>query len=227
MLAEWEPLAAAARSTGPIVAPASEAAGPEAQDIVRHDTYMTLAYVVGLAGWSRESISMLDWGCGLGSYALIARALHPNLRVEYFGRELPILTTAARKVLPQDRFWDTADEAFDRTYDLVVASGSLQYSHEWRQLLERLSDGTDRYLYLTRTPVVTRADSFVVVQRPIARYGTRYPGWVLNRKHLVDVAEARGLRLLREFLIGDFVSIPGVPERPDFRGFLFQRTTGA
>jgi len=117
------------------------------------------------------------------------------------------------------------DWAHARRYDLVLASGSLQYSEDWAATLGGLAGAAERYLYVTRLPVALRVESFVVMQRA-HRYGydTEYLGWVVNRDELIDRARAAGLELVREVLLPAWLSAEGAPEAPtDHRGFLFVR----
>ena len=118
-------------------------------------------------------------------------------------------------------------EAFDRRYDLVVASSSLQYSEDWREVSSRLA-GAGAMLFVTRLPIVHHAPSFVMLQRA-ARHGydTEYLGWALNRRELLDHMTNRGMELLREFLIHEPTPVRGAPEHPEQRGFLFRPAASA
>jgi putative methyltransferase (TIGR04325 family) len=171
---------------------------------------------------------MLDWGCGLGQYAEFARGLYPELVLDYHCRELDGLTRVARELLPGDTFHDDDESALGRTYDLVMASGSLQYLEDWQGALGRLASAARGFTYVTRLPVVTSVDSFVVVQRPHARgYLTEYPGWFINREAFLDRAREVGLTLDREFLVTEAAHVPGAPEQARFRGFLFSKGVDA
>ena len=187
-----------------------------------HNTIMTFGYVLARAARGRKSLTMLDWGGGLGHYCVYARSLLPELRLDYHCCDLPNLVAAGRTVLPGVTFHSDQDEALAGRYDLVVASSSLQYSRDWRPLLGRLASATTGHLYVTRQPFVTKAASFVVVQRPHrCGYMTEYPGWFLNRDEFLAAAGDSGLKLLREFLIWEMPDVPNAPEAADYRGFLF------
>jgi putative methyltransferase (TIGR04325 family) len=187
-----------------------------------HNTVMSFAYVLARAALGREGVSILDWGGGIGHYYAYARAVLPEIELDYHCYDLPLITAGGRQVLPEAQFHDTEEEALSRRYDLVLASGSLHYSRDWRRILAGLARVTDRYLYVTRQPTVETAPSFVVVQRPYRHgYITEYPGWFLNRGEFLAEAQGLGLELLREFLIAEQPVVPGVPEQAHFRGFLF------
>jgi putative methyltransferase (TIGR04325 family) len=218
---EWWDFVEQVSSPHPVTKPSGNHGHFTIADIARHNTAMSFAYVLGLASHHLDRLSLLDWGCGLGQYAVLARALFPDLTIEYHCRELSILSREGRAVLPHDEFYDEDASSLARTYDLVVASGSLQYARDWRSTLAGLASATAGFLYVTRLPIVLLANSYVVVQRPRERYDTEYPGWVLNRDEFLEVAATVDLTLVREFPIGDQVAAFGAPEVADSRGFLF------
>jgi putative methyltransferase (TIGR04325 family) len=196
--------------------------GVEAYDRGAHNMLVSFAYVLARAARGRERLSMLDWGGGLGHYFALARAVLPDLRLDYHCRELPKLAEAGRELVPGASF-HSDDSCLERQYDLVLASSSLQYVEQWRDLLRRLAAATGSYLYVTRVPLALGVPSFVVLQRA-HRYGydTEYLGWVLNRGELLGVTAAASLGLVREFLLFGEIDAEGAPERPvEHRGFLF------
>jgi len=168
-------------------------------------------------------LSVLDWGGGLGHYYVLARALVPDLDLEYHCRDLPAMCAKGRELLPEVRFHESDESCMGRRYDLVLASSSLQYSEDWRGTAGRLAQMTESYLYITRTPVVRRAASFVVVQRPHGLgYDTEYPGWFLNLQELLTGVQALGMELVREFLIDERPFVRNAPEQGEYRGFLWR-----
>ena len=74
---------------------AHEADDPHAFDVGAQNTVMCFAYVLARVVGARESIAMLDWGCGLGHYARLAKALLPESTIRYVGQAFPLLTAAA------------------------------------------------------------------------------------------------------------------------------------
>ena len=110
-----------------------------------------------------------------------------------------------------------------RRYDLILASGSLHYHEAWREILRGFAAASRRYVYVARLPIVHRAPSFVVIQRPHASgYDTEYHGWFFNREEFLAGAREAGLRLVREFLADERPYAHGAPEQCEFRGFLFE-----
>jgi putative methyltransferase (TIGR04325 family) len=187
-----------------------------------HNAVMTFGYVLARTAQHRKRISVLDWGGGVGQYFPLARTLLPEVEIDYHCKDVPVLTAVGREVLPDVTFHED-DSCLNWSYDLVLASSSIQYMEKWRNALRKLAGATDRYLLLTRTPTVAQNESFVVVQRgqPYG-FGTDVLEWFLNRGELLECAEEAGLRLVREFVMLDATPARGVPEQARYRGFLFE-----
>jgi putative methyltransferase (TIGR04325 family) len=196
---------------------------PIAQDFGQHNTYMTYAYILTLASRNKSNISLLDWGGGLGEYYLLSKSLLPDVKIDYHCKELPLLCQAGRELLPEASFYEKDEECFQQTYDLVMASSSIQYSEDWKHILKQLVAATHSYLYITRTPIVYEAESFVVLQRAY-RYGyeTEYLGWFINHQELLEYMETLQMSLVREFIIAEQFIVPDAPEFGKSRGFLFR-----
>ena len=193
------------------------------EDLSAHNMLLTFAYVVARAAYGRKRLSVLDWGGGLGHYAPLARSVMPEVELEWHCREVPSVAHAGAEVVPDVTFHDD-DSCLDRRYDLVVASGSLQYEEDWQGLLRRFARATRAFLLVTRLPIAFRAPSFVILQRahPYG-YATEYSGWVVSRPELLQTASAAGLELERELLLEASLSGLGAPEEPILhRGFLFR-----
>jgi len=219
---KWPLFLKAVQGTGPLgVAHESDLTSQTA--IVAHNQVMTFAYVLATAAVGRERLTLLDWGGGVGHYHLFAQALFPRLRVDYCCRDLPGVVVRGRELLPGPEFV-CDDSCLDAQYDLVMASGSLHYSEDWRRLLGNLARATREYLFVTSVPTIQLVDSFVFVQRPYAYgYNTEYLGWCVNRQEMLGAAASVGLDLVREFVVGYAPVIQGAPEQNEYRGYLFER----
>jgi putative methyltransferase (TIGR04325 family) len=193
-------------------------------DVAAHNMLVTFAYVLALAARGRERVSLLDWGGGIGHYALLAEQVLPGVELDYTCKEVPRIVQTARELGLPGRYVDD-DSWRDRTYDLVMASGSLQYSEDWCTTLADLAGAMEVYTYITRLPLAREVPSFTVIQRAYAYgYDTEYLGWVVNRQELLACAERAGLELVREFLLDAWLSARGAPESPTGHGgFLFRR----
>jgi putative methyltransferase (TIGR04325 family) len=191
--------------------------------LVAHNAALTLAYVLARATRSADSLSVLDWGGGLGYQYAIAQSVLPDVQFDWHTRELPAVCREGRRASPSISFHES-DDCLERSYDLVLASSSFQYAEDWRAHLGCLCRATRGSLLLTRVPLVASQGSFVVIQRAQAYgYETEYLGWVFNRTELLNEAEAAGLQLVREFVLQEPMDVAGAPERPSHGAFLFRQ----
>jgi putative methyltransferase (TIGR04325 family) len=221
----WREFAAAVEGTGTLGIAHEVPAGRAVvvDDPGWHNVVVTFGYVLARATRERRTAAMLDWGGGPGHYYVLARALLPEVELEYHSRDLPRLAALGREVLPDAHFHDD-DSCFERTYDLVLASDSLQYVPDWRAVLAPLARAAAPWLYVALVPTAEHAQSFVVVQRPDAYgYETEYLGWVLNRRELLTAAGELGLVLEREFIAPGVIAALNAPEVARLRSFLFRR----
>lgn len=194
----------------------------ERNDVLAQNAVLAFAYALARSRNGSGPISVLDHGGALGHYYVLARRLFPELELDYHCRELPAVCATGREVLPEVTFHDT-DVCFERDYDLVLASGSLQYEEDWRRLLRRLAGASRGWTFLTRVPIVSAHASFVVLQRAHAYgYATEYLGWVLSREELLRATSDSGLRLERELVLLPGLPVEGAPEAFIHAGFLFR-----
>jgi putative methyltransferase (TIGR04325 family) len=208
---------------GPIAVPTSASTLTTTPSVTEQNAVLAFAYSLVLAARTHDSVSVLDWGGGIGLYSLLARALlPPNVTVEFHCRELPLLCSYGREAMPEVHFHED-DSCLDRTYDLVIASSSLQYTEDWAPLLARLSGAASGLVYLAGVPVVVSNPSFVVLQRAY-KYGfdTEYLSWVFNRDALLECAQRANLELVREFLLGYKPLVSGAPEQSETHALLFR-----
>jgi putative methyltransferase (TIGR04325 family) len=228
-LAKWPEWVAALEGTGPLGVYHEARAGEplSGDDMAAHNMLVSFAYVLARAAHGRQRVSVLDWGGGFGHYAVVARAVLPEVELDWHCRELPSIARAAAEANPDVTF-HTDDACLDATYDLVLASSSLQYAPDWASLLRRLAGATVGFLLVTRLPIAREAPSFVVLQRADAYgYDTEYCGWVLSRDELLAEASGAGLELVRELLLDAWLSAAAAPEDPiGHRGFLFRPAAG-
>jgi len=221
LVEQWPAYAAALDGTAPL---GLWPLAPQARDELAHNLMTTFGYVLARASEGRTSLSVLDWGGSIGHYALAARRLFPAMTFDYTVRDLPEICATIETLLPDVHTAATDEAAFSRSYDLVFASNSIQYTPDWQPLVRRLAEAARQWLFVTCVPVVTASDDFVIVQRPYA-YGlsTEYISWVFNRRKLLKSSEDLGLTLVREFLAGGAIEAQGAPEIARHEGFLFRR----
>lgn len=221
---KWPQFVAMVQATGPLGV-THESSLTTNEDIISHNTMMAFAYVLALAAHKKDRLSMLDWGGGIGHYYLLAQVLLPGVEIEYHCKDVPVLCEHGARLFPQQHFY--ANElCFDRSYDFVLASGSLHFTEDWQTLVQRLAGATRGYLYIANLPTVQRASSFVFVQRPYQYgYNTEYVGWCLNRTEFLTTAERARLELVREFIYGHRPFLYRAPEQNVYRGYLFRAHT--
>ena len=136
------------------------------EDPAAHNLVLSFAYVAALAAHRKDRLVILDWGGGLGHYGEIARAVLP-VEVDYHCKEVDAVVAAAREAGVDGRF--VSDDSWrDRSYDLVLASGSLQYAEDWRAQLADLAAVCSGYLFVTRLPYARTSPSFHVLQRAVS-----------------------------------------------------------
>jgi putative methyltransferase (TIGR04325 family) len=215
--------ASAVEGSGPIAFPTSAAFRDVPPNVKDQNIVLAYAYTLALASRTRDTVSILDWGGGVGLFYLLSRALLPSeVELDYHCKDVPVVCSHGREVLPQAHFYED-ESCLERSYDLVVASSSLQYSERWQDVLAGLAYAAGDYLYLARVPVVSASTSFVVLQRAYRYgFGTEFLSWVFNREELLQAAAQARLELVREFVFGERSDIRGSPEQDETRGFLFR-----
>jgi putative methyltransferase (TIGR04325 family) len=215
----WGRIAEICSSTAPLGFSYEDQDQPRADSLGSHNVHLTFGYVVALAAREKRALSVLDWGGGLGHYYLIAKALVPDVALDYHCAEVPAAVEAGR-VLNSDVTWYSGDEWSRRTFDVVMVNASLQYVRNWREFIHQITKSVADYFFLTRIPVVERGPGFLALQR---ESGERILHQQFQATELVRAVEHEGLRLQREFVVGDRPFIRGAPEQCEMRGWLFRR----
>lgn len=219
---KWQKFKQLTKGTGPLGI-AHEAPTVRNDNYYAHHLIMAYAYVLALAARKKEQLTMLDWGGGIGHYLILSQQLIADLYIDYSCKEVPLLCQAGREVLTEARFFERDEEAARKQYDLVVASGSLQYAEDWRSVAQLLASCTGSYLYVTRLPMIRRCDPFVVLQRVYAYgYNTEIKCWFLNRDQFIRHMESSGMTLVREFLFDMHPPVRHAKEQAEIQGFLFK-----
>ena len=187
-----------------------------------HHLVMTYGYVLALAARMKKQISILDWGGGIGHDAILSKCLLPNLQIEYCCKDVTSICESGSKLLHEVSFVDNEEAVLNRSFDLVLVSGSLQCVENWKSVARLLTSVTKSYLYITRLPIVKQSKSFVAVQRTYAYgYDTEHMCWFLNRGEFLDHFASLQLELVREFVFEKHPAVKNAPERAEIRGFLF------
>lgn len=186
----------------------------------QHNLHVSFAYVLARIAYGKTSLSVLDWGSGLGYYYYVAKAALPEIGIDYHCKETNVLAAAGRQTVPEAA-WYSDETCLDRQYDVIMLSGSLQYAKDWEEQLRRIAGAAGEWLYITRLPVVERAKTFAAVQRV---YDSTMLHWQFNRADFLGYVESLGFVIDREFEIGDRPCVKDAPEPCELRGWLFRRT---
>ena len=181
--------------------------------------FATFGYVLALASRRQSGLSVLDYGGNLGEYSWVGKALLPDVELEYHCKELPAIASAGRALSPGVH-WHIDDGCLDATYDVVMFSASLPYLPDWKRVLDRAVRATRGHLWLSDIPAVRDVPTYVITQRT---GGITHLQSVFNRSEVVGAVEAAGLRLLREFVLGEHPPVANAPEQPISMGWLFAR----
>jgi putative methyltransferase (TIGR04325 family) len=190
-------------------------------DPIAENIVLAFGHALATAASGQEELSVLDWGGATGHYYELARRL-TALELDWHIRELPEVCVVGRELEPEVTFHDS-DEALDRGYDFVLASASIQYAREWRELLAKLAGAAKPWLLLHRIPAVETVPTFPALQRAQGYgYETEYVGWVFHRGELVQAAEELGFELVREYALVDPIAVAGAPENPKHIGLLLR-----
>ncbi len=185
----------------------------------QHNLHASFAYVLARAAHNKGSLSVLDWGSGLGYYYYVAKAALPEVDIDFHCNETATLAAAGRQVVPEAT-WYADTTRFDRQFDVVMLSGSLQCLRDWKDQLRAVAGSAAEWLYITRLPVVDRVPTFAAVQRV---YGSVMLHWQFNRAEVLSFVESLGFEVEREFEIGDRPDVKNAPEPCELRGWLFRR----
>ena len=188
--------------------------GIDPDERIKHETF---GQVIDILAQQQRRLSVLDVGGNLGDYYWIGKALAPGVELEFHCRELPPVAAAGRAVNPAVQF-HTDDHCFDRRYDLVMFSSSLQCLREWQHSLGRAA-GAGSYVFLSDVPTVNTVPSFVVAQQSGTVANLHQ---VFNRAEILNAAERAGLRVIREFPMGPHPAVANAPEQPTCVGWLFR-----
>jgi len=188
----------------------------EENEEIKHAVF---GYVLALTAQAKRHVAVLDYGGNLGEYYWLARALVPGVSLEYHCKELPAVAESGREINPGVT-WHSDDACFERSYDLVMFSASMQYLPDWQEILRRAAKSAESYLLLSDVATVKHVPSFVATSRSS---GVTTLQIQLNRHDVVNTVEGGGLRLMRELAMGAHPPIANAPEQPTCAGFLFQR----
>ena len=179
----------------------------------------TFGEVIAIAAAEQPRLTVLDVGGNLGDYYWIGRSLHPQVELEFHCLDINAVAEAGRRVNPAVTFHGSGD-IFERRFDLIMFSSSLQYMRDWQTVLARAAAAARKYLFVSDVPTVQHAPSFVVAQHADGHVNRHHQ---FNRGELVAALARTGLCTIREFDMGAHPIVDNAPEQPVCTGWLLGR----
>ena len=158
---------------------------------------------------------LLDFGCGNGHYQSILSAYSQTAKWDYTGVDLrPDFVQLCRQAYPGIQF-ETVEEGrplpfADNEFDIVLASGVLQYIQNTVMTLAELRRVTHEYVLVSRLPTWKYHDSQIVVQHLHGVWGEeQYPLHVFNRYRVEDLFRQAGLSVIFRDYGSECFTLPG------------------
>ena len=180
---------------------------------------LAAAYVFAKISREQSSISVLDFGGAAGGYYRIARNAIPEVKIDYTVQELPELCRFGSRARPDVRFVSDKD-SLSAGYDLVFASGAIQYIRDWRKQFDLLATRADPWLFVTR--VMSLRHTSKIIEQTID--GSVISVWAIGQEDLLEEARRHDMKLVDIFdLQSEFEPIVGLNESPVVKGYLFRR----
>lgn len=138
----------------------------------------------------RDFVRVLDFGGGRGRLFHELRPQLPGCALDWTVVELPEVVACA---VPVDaapsrlRFVSSCGRVAPAELDLVIASGSLQYTPDPTAQLRELTELPHRYLALTRLATADLPRHRMCLQEvPPGHGGRRHPAWIFHEASLLE-----------------------------------------
>ena len=128
-MARWPDFVKSLEGTSPFgISP--EFADQTHTNIYFHNLMMCYAYSLAVAVQGKTSVSILDWGGGIGHYYLLSKALFPNIQIDYHCKDLPLIAAQGQKIV-RKRIFTPKNSSVEPTL-------RLHFSQQFVTLLGRL-----------------------------------------------------------------------------------------
>jgi putative methyltransferase (TIGR04325 family) len=145
-----------------------------------------------------QPVTVLDLGGATGHHFFaLAPFLTRRWQLDWTVCELPALAQAGATAFgDRIKFVSSLDQLGGARFDVVLASGSLQYVPEPGPTCEALLDRCD-HLIINRSPFVAaqKADRLTVQEVQTEQGPIRYPAWFLSRDGWFDRIRRRGFKI--------------------------------
>lgn len=217
--AKWNDFCLMMEGTGPLDFHHEMTNLSKTRSLLFHNLNITYGYVLAVAAHNKSSISILDFGGGLGHYYKIGQALLPGVELNFCCKETPRMAEAGKQLNP-DIQWYQDDSCLNRTFDLVMVTGSLQYIEHWQMFLNDISRAVGEFFFLARVPIIEKSGTYAAIQKT---YDTKMLHWIFNKTDLLQAIENAGFTIVREFVLGERHYIKNASEQCELRSWLLRR----
>ena len=129
--------------------------------------FIPLLFALQKASRNNLNLKVLDFGGACGLHYFIAQTFLPDLDLDWYVVETPSMVEIAQTFASNRlNFSSSIEEAKNRQQqaDLVIASGSLQFTPDPYQALRSLIDCQPKAIFITRT-ALTQDKEFATIQR--------------------------------------------------------------
>jgi putative methyltransferase (TIGR04325 family) len=174
--------------------------------------------------------TVLDFGCGNGHYRLILSSSPHTSTWTYIGADSdPRLVDFCRGEYPGTRFEVARDGERlpfpDRAFDVVLASGVLQYCQHPAATLAELHRVTRTYVLVSRLPVWKYQNSQILMQTIRGAWGEdRLPHHIFQRGALETMMTGTGFSIVARDVGIHWIHMPGEAEPGVSMTYLLRKT---
>ena len=161
---------------------------------------------------------LLDFGCGNGHYQSILSACSYTAKWDYVGVDArPDLVQFCCQTYPKTYFETVKDDSplpfADSEFDIVLASGVIQYIQNEEVTLAELCRVTREYVLVSRLPTWKYHDPQIVVQCLRGAFGEeQYPLHVFNRYMVEDSFAQVGFSVILRDYGSEVFFLPAIRE---------------
>jgi putative methyltransferase (TIGR04325 family) len=161
---------------------------------------------------------LLDFGCGNGHYQSLLSACSYTAKWDYIGVDTRLDFVQFCRQTYHKIYIETVEEGSplpfaDNEFDIVLASGVIQYIQNVVETLAELCRVTREYVLVSRLPTWKYHDSQIVVQCLRGTFGEeQYPLHVFNRRMVEDIFAQVGFSVIVRDYGSEFFFLPGERE---------------
>jgi putative methyltransferase (TIGR04325 family) len=185
---------------------------------------LTLLSMIGLS-----EATLLDFGCGNGIYCRLLAVFPTTARWKYVGADINAELIEWCRAMYSDTRFEVLEESGarlfrDDEFDVVLASGAVQYIKDCAGALSELHRVTRDRVLISRIPLWRYHPTQIVLQHVSHECGEEHhPMHVFNRDMLNSLLTRLGFALLFRDYGSEFFHVPGVSEPVVLNSYLLQK----